>query len=54
MVLIQAKIFKLLKLKKIQFFGKIAIYFSVSLHEGRPRYRRSLQLSKENMQHFKT
>ncbi len=42
-------------MKKILFFwGKIVIYFSVGLHEGRPSYMRSLQPSKENMQHFKT
>ncbi len=27
---------------------------SLGLHKGRPNYRRSLQLSKENIQHFKT
>ncbi len=36
------------------FFGsKIAIYLSLSLHKGRPSDRRSLQPSKENIQHFK-
>jgi hypothetical protein len=25
-----------------------------SMHKGRPSYKRSLQLSKENIQHFKT
>jgi hypothetical protein len=29
-------------------------YLSLGLHKGRPSYRRSLQLSKENIQHFKT
>jgi hypothetical protein len=38
----------------VVFFGpKIAIYLSLGLHKGRPGYRRSLQLSKENIQHFK-
>ncbi len=32
---------------------KIAIYLSLGLHKGRPSYRRSLQFSKENIQHFK-
>jgi hypothetical protein len=37
------------------FFGsKIAIYFFLALYKGRPSYRRSLQPSKENIQHFKT
>jgi hypothetical protein len=27
---------------------------SLGLHKERPGYRRSLQLSKENIQHFKT
>ncbi len=29
-------------------------YLSLGFHKGRPSYRRSLQLSKENIQHFKT
>ncbi len=32
---------------------KIAICLSLNLHEGRPSYRKSLQPSKENIQHFK-
>ncbi len=41
------------KLKK--FLGsKSTIYLSLGLHKGRPSYRRSLRLSKENIQHFKT
>jgi hypothetical protein len=37
------------------FFGsKTTIYLSLGLHKGRPSYKRSLQLSKENIQHFKT
>ena len=43
--------------KKIKFFGsKTTIYLSVylGLHKERPSYRRSLQLSKENIKHFKT
>ncbi len=41
--------------KKLNFFGsKTTIYLSLGLHKERPRYRRSLQLSKEAIQHFKT
>jgi hypothetical protein len=42
--------------KKLNFFGgsKPTIYLSQGHHKGRPSYRRSLQLSKENIQHFKT
>ena len=41
--------------KEIIFFGsKNTIYLSLGLHEGRPSYRRSLQHSKKNIQHFKT
>ncbi len=29
-------------------------YLYIRLHKGRPSYKRSLQLSKENIQHFKT
>jgi len=36
------------------FWSKIVIYLSLSLHKGRPSHRRSLQLSKENIQHFTT
>jgi hypothetical protein len=32
------------------FLIKIAMYLSLGLHKGRPRYRRSLQPSKENIQ----
>jgi hypothetical protein len=36
--------------KKIDIFlSTIAIYLSLGLHKGRPSYRRSLQLSKENI-----
>ncbi len=36
------------------FFGsKTTIYLSLGLHKGRPSYRRSLQLSKENIHHCK-
>jgi hypothetical protein len=38
--------------KKI-FGSKTTIYLSLGLHKRRPRYKRSLQLSKENIQHFK-
>jgi hypothetical protein len=42
--------------KKLNIFlSKIAIYFFLGLHKGRPpNYRRSLQPSNENIQHFKT
>jgi hypothetical protein len=33
---------------------KIAIYVSLGLCKGRPSYQKSLHLSKENIQHFKT
>jgi hypothetical protein len=36
------------------FLSKTTIYLSLDLHKGRPRYKRSLQLSKENIQYFKT
>jgi hypothetical protein len=36
----------------IFFCSKIAIYLSLGLFKGRPSYRRSLQPSKENIQHF--
>ncbi len=36
------------------FLSKIAIYLSLGLHKGSPSCRRSLQPSKENIQHFKT
>ncbi len=46
------------KFKKIYswnfFSSKTTIYLSLGLHEGRPSYKRRLQLSKENIQHFKT
>jgi hypothetical protein len=31
----------------------MAIYLSLGLHKGLPSYRRSLQLSKENIQYLK-
>jgi hypothetical protein len=38
--------------KIIKFFGsKTTIYLSLGLHKERPRYRRSLQLSKKAIQH---
>jgi hypothetical protein len=41
--------------EKIKFFvSKTTIYLSLGLHKGFPSYRRSLQPSKENIQHFKT
>jgi hypothetical protein len=33
---------------------KSTIYLSLGLHKGRSSYRRSLQLPKENIHHFKT
>ncbi len=36
------------------FLSKTAIYLSLGLHKVCPSYRRSLQLSKEAIQHFKT
>ncbi len=45
-----------LQLKKnLIFWGiKTTIYLSQGLHKGRPSYKKSLQLSKENIQHLKT
>jgi hypothetical protein len=40
--------------KKMLWIKKVAIYLSLRLCKGRPGYRRSLQPSKENIQHFKT
>ncbi len=41
--------------KKINFFlSETTIYQSLGLHKERLSYRRSLQLSKEAIQHFKT
>jgi hypothetical protein len=41
--------------KKLDIFLiKIAIYLSLGLHKGRTSYRRSLQPSEKNIQHFKT
>jgi hypothetical protein len=49
------KLKKITAEKKLIFFGsKTTIYLSLSLHKGRPSYRRSLQPSKKNIQHFKT
>jgi hypothetical protein len=41
--------------KKFNFFykSKTTIYLSLGLHKERPSYRRSLQLSKEAIQHLK-
>ncbi len=38
---------------EIFFFYQTTIYLSIGLHKGRPSYKRSLQLSKENIQHVK-
>jgi hypothetical protein len=40
--------------KKKKNLSKTAIYLSLGLHKVCPSYRRSLQLSKEAIQHFKT
>ncbi len=42
--------------KKLHFFyiKNYNLYLSLGLHKERPSYRRSLQLSKEAIQHFKT
>ncbi len=40
--------------KKKFFWSKTTIYLFLSLHKERPSYRRSLQLSKEAIQHFRT
>ncbi len=48
------------KLKKITgkknffFKSRTTIYLSLGLHKGRPSYKISFQLSKENIQHFRT
>ncbi len=34
--------------------NNLTIYLTLGLHKGSPSYKRSLQLSKENIQHFKT
>ncbi len=50
------KIEKNLQLIKnyIFFWSKTTIYLSLGLHKERPSYKRSLQLSKGNNQHFRT
>jgi hypothetical protein len=40
--------------EKKNFGSKTTIYLSLGLQKERPSYRRSLQLSKEAIQHFKT
>ena len=42
------------KFFKIFFWSKTSIYQSLGLHKVYPSYRRSLQFSKEAIQHFKT
>jgi hypothetical protein len=37
----------------IFFKSKVAIYLCIGPLKGRPSYRRSIQLSKEKIQHFK-
>jgi hypothetical protein len=51
---------QIFKKKKIQlkillyiFLSSIAVYLFLGLHTGCPSYRRSLQLSKKNIQYFK-
>ncbi len=51
---LMTKNWKKIQLKKKNFGSKTTIYLSLGLHKERPRYRRSLQLSKETIQHFKT
>jgi hypothetical protein len=41
-----------LQLKKKKLKSKTTIYLYLGLHKGRPSYKRSLQLSKKNIQHF--
>jgi hypothetical protein len=51
------KIGKKLQLKKkfnFFFISKTTIYLSLGFHKERSSYRRSFQLSKEAIQHFKT
>jgi hypothetical protein len=48
------KKFTAVKLFLILFGSKIAIYLSLGFHKGHPSSRRSLQPTKENIQHFKT
>jgi hypothetical protein len=45
---------KKFKAKKNEIFllSKTTIYLSLGLQKGRPNYKRRLQLSKENIQHF--
>ncbi len=45
---------KHLQVNLIFFWSKMAIRLPLSLHKKRPSYRRSLQPSKNNIQHFKT
>ncbi len=46
---------KFTAVKLLYIFGsKIAIYLFLGLHKGHTSYRRNLQPSKENIQHFKT
>ena len=40
--------------KKYMFWSKTAIYLFLGIHKLCPSYRRSLQLTKEAIQHFKT
>ncbi len=53
---LMTKKWKKLKLKKnyIFFWSKTAFYLSLGLRKVRPRYKRSLQLSKEAIQYLKT
>jgi hypothetical protein len=48
------KLIKFAAEKRLFFISKTTIYLSLGLHKGFPSYRRSLQPSKENIQHFKT
>ncbi len=42
------------KKKYFFFLSKISIYLSLGLHKRRPSYKKSLQPSKDNIQHFLT
>jgi hypothetical protein len=48
------KNFKKMAAEKNFFLSKTAIYISLGLHKVCPSYRRSLQLTKEAIQHLKT
>jgi hypothetical protein len=49
-----SKMGKNVQLKKKHFGSKTTIYQSLGVHKRTPSYRRSLEPSNENIQHFKT